>query len=167
VVTGNHEYYSGAEPWIAELRRLGLTVLMNEHVVLTHPGAAGGEGAAIVLAGVADWSAHHFVPAHRSDPHRAVAGAPAAAIKVLLAHQPRSAPAAADAGFHLQLSGHTHGGQFPALELLPSASSNPSRRGSTGCATSGSTRAAARATGARPSGSVRLRRSRKLRLVAA
>ncbi|HYF59404.1 MAG TPA: metallophosphoesterase, partial [Burkholderiaceae bacterium] len=33
-VTGNHEYYSGALPWIAELRRLGLTVLLNEHVVL-------------------------------------------------------------------------------------------------------------------------------------
>jgi predicted MPP superfamily phosphohydrolase len=112
VVTGNHEYYSGAEPWIAELRRLGLTVLMNEHVVLTHPGASGRERAPLVLAGVADWSAHHFEPSHRSDPHRAVAGAPRAAIKVLLAHQPRSATAAADAGFHLQLSGHTHGGQF-------------------------------------------------------
>jgi len=112
VVTGNHEYYSGAESWIAELRRLGLTVLMNEHVVLTHPGVSGRERAPIVLAGVADWSAHHFEPSHRSDPHRAVAGAPRAAIKVLLAHQPRSAAAAADAGFHLQLSGHTHGGQF-------------------------------------------------------
>ena len=33
-------------------------------------------------------------------------------MKVLLAHQPRSAPAAAAAGFDLQLSGHTHGGQF-------------------------------------------------------
>ena len=31
---------------------------------------------------------------------------------MLLAHQPRSAVAAADAGFDLQLSGHTHGGQF-------------------------------------------------------
>ena len=31
---------------------------------------------------------------------------------MLLAHQPRTAPAAADAGFDLQLSGHTHGGQF-------------------------------------------------------
>ena len=31
---------------------------------------------------------------------------------MLLAHQPRSAIAAAEAGFHLQLSGHTHGGQF-------------------------------------------------------
>jgi predicted MPP superfamily phosphohydrolase len=30
----------------------------------------------------------------------------------LLAHQPRSAAAAATAGFDLQLSGDTHGGQF-------------------------------------------------------
>jgi predicted MPP superfamily phosphohydrolase len=111
-VTGNHEYYSGAEPWIAELRRLGVTVLMNEHVVLRTAGAHGTPAASLVLAGVADYSAHHFEPAHRSDPHRAIAGAPADAVKVLLAHQPRSAAAAADAGFHLQLSGHTHGGQF-------------------------------------------------------
>jgi predicted MPP superfamily phosphohydrolase len=31
---------------------------------------------------------------------------------LLLAHQPRTAPAASAAGFDLQLSGHTHGGQF-------------------------------------------------------
>ena len=31
---------------------------------------------------------------------------------MLLAHQPRSADAAERAGFQLQLSGHTHGGQF-------------------------------------------------------
>ena len=106
-VTGNHEYYSGATAWIAELRRLGVNVLTNEHVVLRH-----GEGA-LLLAGVADHGAHHFDPAHRSDPQAALAGAPAEAwVRVLLAHQPRSAPAAAAAGFHLQLSGHTHGGQF-------------------------------------------------------
>ena len=106
-VTGNHEYYSGAHAWVDELRRLGLRVLMNEHVLLRH-----GE-AALVLAGVADYSAHHFDASHRSDPHAAIAGvADAAAVRVLLAHQPRSAAAAAAAGFHLQLSGHTHGGQF-------------------------------------------------------
>ncbi len=111
-VTGNHEYYSGAASWIAELRRLGVTVLMNEHVVLQHPSPQAPAHAPLVLAGVADWSAHHFDPAHRSDPRRAAAGAPAGAPKVLLAHQPRSAEAAAQAGFDLQLSGHTHGGQF-------------------------------------------------------
>ena len=108
-VTGNHEYYSGAHAWIDELRRLGLTVLMNEHVVLQH----GSGQAALVVAGVADFSAHHFDVTHRSDPAAAIAGAPPhAQMRLLLAHQPRSAQAASDAGFDLQLSGHTHGGQF-------------------------------------------------------
>ncbi|MDB5947560.1 MAG: putative phosphohydrolase, partial [Ramlibacter sp.] len=106
-VTGNHEYYSGAPPWVAELRRLGITVLMNEHVVLER------QGSNLVLAGVPDFGAHHFDPSHKSDPAAALKGAPAdAAIRVLLAHQPRTAAAAELAGFDLQLSGHTHGGQF-------------------------------------------------------
>jgi uncharacterized protein len=105
-VTGNHEYYSGAHAWIAELRRLGVTVLLNEHVVLDH------DGAGVAVAGVTDVSAHHFDPSHRSDPARAISGAPGACVKLLLAHQPRSAQAASKAGFDLQLSGHTHGGQF-------------------------------------------------------
>jgi predicted MPP superfamily phosphohydrolase len=106
-VTGNHEYYSGAEQWVAEVRRLGLRVLMNEHVIRRRGGAK------VMIAGVTDYTAQHFDPAHRSDPHLAAAGAPDDVhVRILLAHQPRSAPAAADAGFDLQLSGHTHGGQF-------------------------------------------------------
>jgi uncharacterized protein len=107
LVTGNHEYYSGESAWTAEFRRLGLHVLLNEHVVVRH------KGAPLVVAGVTDYSAHHFNPEQRSDPVAALWGAPAdAAAKILLAHQPRSAAAAASAGFDLQLSGHTHGGQF-------------------------------------------------------
>jgi predicted MPP superfamily phosphohydrolase len=106
-VSGNHEYYSGVEEWAALLRRLGLKVLDNAHVVLDH------DGARLVMAGVSDYSAAQVMRGHRSDPHEAIAGAPRdAAVRVLLAHQPRSAAAAADAGFDLQLSGHTHGGQF-------------------------------------------------------
>lgn len=106
-VTGNHEYYSNAPEWVAEVRRLGLTVLMNEHVILKH------QGASLLVAGVTDYSAHHFDEAERSDPQAALAGSPQhVAVKLLLAHQPRSATAAAEAGFDLQLSGHTHGGQF-------------------------------------------------------
>ena len=106
-VTGNHEYYSGAPHWVAELRRLGVTVLMNQHVVLNR------DGANLVLAGVNDFGAHHFDASHQSDPAAALLGAPPdAAVRVLLAHQPRSAAAAELAGFDLQLSGHTHGGQF-------------------------------------------------------
>ncbi|MFC5521921.1 metallophosphoesterase [Polaromonas jejuensis] len=111
-VTGNHEYYSGAHAWIDELRRLGLTVLLNQHVVIRQPGAAGEGGMPLVLAGVTDYGAGHFDVAHRSDPEAALKGAPPDAVRLLLAHQPRSAAAAARAGFDLQLSGHTHGGQF-------------------------------------------------------
>jgi predicted MPP superfamily phosphohydrolase len=106
-VTGNHEYYSGERAWTEEIRRLGMHVLKNEHVVLKH------DGASLVLAGVTDYSAHRFDPAQRSDPAAALSGAPAdAGARILLAHQPSSATAAAQAGFDVQISGHTHGGQF-------------------------------------------------------
>jgi predicted MPP superfamily phosphohydrolase len=106
-VTGNHEYYSGERAWTAEIRRLGLRVLKNEHVVLNH------DGALLVLAGVTDLSAHHFDAGQQSDPAAALRGSPAhAGAKILLAHQPNSAAGAEDAGFDVQISGHTHGGQF-------------------------------------------------------
>ncbi|HTJ94756.1 MAG TPA: metallophosphoesterase [Pararobbsia sp.] len=107
LVTGNHEYYSGAHAWVDEFRRIGLNVLLNEHVVIHH------RGVPVVVAGVTDYTGGHFDPAHESDPAAALEGAPAdAAVRLLLAHQPRSADAAAGAGYTLQLSGHTHGGQF-------------------------------------------------------
>ena len=119
VVTGNHEYYAGAHAWIAELRRLGLKVLLNEHVVLQTRNVRGAQTdeelfeSALVLAGVTDFTAGHFDAAHASDPHLALHDAPPLVhTRVLLAHQPRSAPLAAAAGYQLQLSGHTHGGQF-------------------------------------------------------
>ncbi len=106
-VTGNHEYYSGERAWTAEIRRLGLRVLKNEHVVLNH------NGALLVLAGVTDLSAHHFDAGQQSDPAAALRGSPAhAGAKILLAHQPNSAAGAEGAGFDVQISGHTHGGQF-------------------------------------------------------
>jgi predicted MPP superfamily phosphohydrolase len=106
IVTGNHEYYSGVTAWVNEFTRLGLSVLMNEHTVIEH------EGEQLVVAGVTDFSGHLFDPLHQSNPQAAIAGAPSSAAKILLAHQPRSSIAAASAGFDLQLSGHTHGGQF-------------------------------------------------------
>ena len=119
VVTGNHEYYVGAHAWIEELRRLGLRVLLNEHVVLQTRNVKGAQtdeevlDSALVVAGVTDYTAGHFDPAHASDPKQALHDAPPLVrTRLLLAHQPRSAPAAAEAGYQLQISGHTHGGQF-------------------------------------------------------
>ena len=107
-VTGNHEYYWGAPSWEAEVRRLGLTVLHNEHRIVERGGDR------LVVGGVTDYNGASFGPAHASRPDLAFAGAPEGVPRVLLAHQPRSATEAAKAGVALQLSGHTHGGQiFP------------------------------------------------------
>lgn len=106
VVTGNHEYYSGATAWMREFERIGLRGLHNRHVVIAH------RGARFVLGGVTDFSAGAFDTGQASDPNAALAGSPPDLLRILLAHQPRSATAAEAAGFDLQLSGHTHGGQF-------------------------------------------------------
>ncbi|MFC1526132.1 metallophosphoesterase [Candidatus Latescibacterota bacterium] len=113
-VTGNHEYYSGVEEWVAQVRRLGFDVLLNEHRVLRR------DGAELVIAGVTDCSSSNGEGAHVHDPVAALDGAPAGVRRVLLAHQPRSVYDARKAGFDLMLSGHTHGGQFaPWKYLIP------------------------------------------------
>ncbi|HEU4412063.1 MAG TPA: metallophosphoesterase [Polyangiaceae bacterium] len=107
-VTGNHEYYSGADEWLDELGRLGVRALRNERVSV-------GEGdASFDLAGVDDWTSKRLLPGHGHDLPRALAGRDPSRELVLLAHQPRCAAEAAALGVGLQLSGHTHGGQiFP------------------------------------------------------
>jgi predicted MPP superfamily phosphohydrolase len=97
-VTGNHEYYAGAEPWIAHVRSLGLDVLMNEH-------------RALVLAGVTDFNAGGILPHHACDPAAALRGAPDG-VRLMLAHQPRTALLLDGLDVDLVLAGHTHGGQF-------------------------------------------------------
>ena len=115
-VTGNHEYYSGVEEWLHEIRRLGMDVLMNEHRLLRHGSAT------LLVASVTDFGAAGEIPhsRHRSDPRAAFAAGPASGVRILLAHQPRTALDTEDVDFDLQLSGHTHGGQFaPWKYLIP------------------------------------------------
>ena len=104
-VTGNHEYYSGADAWIAHLRSLGITVLRNERVELRRGDAT------IDLVGIDDHGAHHFGGDHGADLARALAGRAPDRVAVLLAHQPRQVHVAAQHDVDVQLSGHTHGGQ--------------------------------------------------------
>jgi uncharacterized protein len=104
-VTGNHEYFSGAGPWLRELERLGIKVLGNERVAI-------GEGAGgFDLAGVHDWHAKRYAD-DGPDLPRALEGRDPSRALVLLAHQPRAVVEAAKLGVDLQLSGHTHGGQI-------------------------------------------------------
>ena len=114
-VTGNHEYYnSDPAGWVEEVGRLGFTVLLNEHRLVER-----GRGR-LLVAGVTDYSAGQMQRGHTTDPAAALAGGPPDAVRLLLAHQPRSIWKAAEIGCHLQLSGHTHGGQFiPWKYLIP------------------------------------------------
>ena len=111
-VTGNHEFYWDAAAWCAELRRLGLRVLENEHRVIEH------DGARMTVAGVHDFSGGKIDPTRETDPHAAFSGSPEGSFRLLLAHQPKSIYRGAAAGARLQLSGHTHGGQFFPFTVL-------------------------------------------------
>jgi predicted MPP superfamily phosphohydrolase len=104
-VTGNHEYYSGADEWIAFIGTLDIRVLRNERVSLDLPGGG------IDIAGVDDFSAREF-PGHGADLPKALAGRDTTRPLILMAHQPRAIEEAAAHGVDLQLSGHTHGGQI-------------------------------------------------------
>lgn len=105
-ITGNHEYYSGALDWVIEAERLKFTALINENRSIEIGNSK------LMLAGVTDWTGGQFYNAHKSDPMKAAEANYTPDLKILLAHQPKSINAASKAGFQIQLSGHTHGGQY-------------------------------------------------------
>ena len=105
-VTGNHEYYSGYQEWVAEVARLGVRPLRNERLEL------GG----LDLAGVNDLGGTDF--GDGPDLGRALGDRDPARPVVLMAHQPVIAHDAAAYGVDLQVSGHTHGGQMAPFNLL-------------------------------------------------
>jgi predicted MPP superfamily phosphohydrolase len=105
-VTGNHEYYSGYEPWVAEVARLGVRPLRNERLAI----------AGLDLAGVNDLGGAQF--GDGPDFRKALGDRDPARPVVLMAHQPVAAVQAAPYGVDLQVSGHTHGGQMAPFNLL-------------------------------------------------
>ena len=111
-VTGNHEYYSGAEQWKNEFRNLGFNVLSNGHVIINNYKDH------IIIAGVTDYSTIRLQSQNASNPSQVIMGAQSELVKILLAHQPVNYIEAHKAGYDLQLSGHTHAGQYFPFTLL-------------------------------------------------
>ncbi|WP_199549147.1 metallophosphoesterase [Streptomyces sp. N35] len=99
-VTGNHEYFSGAQQWVDHVRELGLHPLENARVEIEGFDLAGVND----VAGESEGQGPDFVKA-LGDRDRSRAS-------VLLAHQPVVIHDAVEHGVDLQLSGHTHGGQM-------------------------------------------------------
>ncbi|MFL5812273.1 MAG: metallophosphoesterase [Bdellovibrionia bacterium] len=98
---GNHEYYWDIHLWLKELSRLGIKILLNQGE------AVEARGAKLWVGGVTDPAA-----GHAPSVEKASQGSQNADFKLLLSHRPEIASDAKKAGFDLQLSGHTHGGQF-------------------------------------------------------
>ncbi|WP_266388357.1 metallophosphoesterase [Streptomyces canus] len=115
-VTGNHEYFSGAEQWVEEVRRLGLRPLENDRTELAWFDLAGVND----IAGESEGRGPDFA--------KALGDRDTARACVLLAHQPVQIHDAVDHGVDLQLSGHTHGGQLWPGNLLAEAA-NPTVAG--------------------------------------
>ncbi|MES9523977.1 metallophosphoesterase [Streptomyces capoamus] len=115
-VTGNHEYFSGAEQWVEEVRELGLHPLRNARTELPF----------FDLAGVDDVQGES--EGQGPDFGKALGDRDRARACVLLAHQPVQIHESVRYGVDLQLSGHTHGGQLWPGSLL-AAAANPTVAG--------------------------------------
>ncbi|WP_329503608.1 metallophosphoesterase [Streptomyces iakyrus] len=115
-VTGNHEYFSGAEQWVEEVRRLGIDPLENARREMPH----------FDLAGVNDVAGEE--EGQGPDFAKALGDRDTSRACVLLAHQPVQIHDAVEHGVDLQLSGHTHGGQLWPGNLIASGA-NPTLAG--------------------------------------
>jgi hypothetical protein len=94
-VLGNHD----CADMVEDFEALGIRVLINEYVAIARGGAR------LHISGTDD--VHYYY----TDGARAVLDATPDGFKIALVHSAEFADAAAEAGFHLYLAGHTHGGQ--------------------------------------------------------
>jgi len=104
-ILGNHDYYTGADEVAGALRAAGIDVLVNDGRIVRAR-----DGGGFALLGVDDLaSLRHGGPGPRLD--RALSTVPEDRARILLSHQPSTVDVWASR-VALQLSGHTHGGQF-------------------------------------------------------
>jgi predicted MPP superfamily phosphohydrolase len=103
--TGNHEYYWGFEKIRKVFEGTKIQVLQNETASLTR-----GQDQ-ISITGLPDPVSKYF-PKARAFSWDEIPPAVLPEYRILLAHQPYLADEAVHKGFQLQLSGHTHAGQF-------------------------------------------------------
>jgi predicted MPP superfamily phosphohydrolase len=121
-VTGNHEYYWDAQGLMDKMSSLNFAVLVNDNRIVNVGSAK------ILVAGVPDVIGGKFLPGHDPDVGQAIRSNETSDFKILLSHRPEICIAAEKAGFNLQFSGHTHGGQFFPFNFLVSLAHQYYRR---------------------------------------
>ena len=119
-VTGNHEYIRPEREKLLEIiRRHGVVILENEAVSIAV------KGRRVTVAGVDDLAAER-TGAGRHDLAGTLSNLADDDLRILMDHQPRTAPEAANPAWKvdLQLSGHTHGGHTGPVAILASLANN-------------------------------------------
>mgnify|MGYP003574900613 CR=1 FL=1 len=101
-VPGNHEYYWDIHGWLKVMENLNMHILINQNKLVQF------QGEKLSVSGIPDLQSTHV----KADLKASLAGSEESKFKILLSHRPGIADQASQLGFHLQLSGHTHGGQF-------------------------------------------------------
>ncbi len=108
-ITGNHEYIGGVESAVKYLEAHGVTVLRDSVVKVNN---------SLYLVGREDRSSRQFAGRQRKDLSELMRQVNPDLPVILLDHQPFKLNEAAENGFDLQLSGHTHHGQLWPLNFI-------------------------------------------------
>jgi uncharacterized protein len=111
-VTGNHEYYSDLKGWLNKITNVGFKILINESNVIQI-----GKNK-LLVSGIPDRSAKHYIKSHQTNMTKTLGKSSKIDFKILLAHQPKDIEYAIKYKYDLQLSGHTHGGQYYPFSFL-------------------------------------------------
>ncbi len=107
-VTGNHEFYAGIQHFYKLAEKLNVKILRNQLLTIEN---------CLQIIGIDDDEAKRFGQKGPSldalikecDPKKPI---------ILLYHRPTGFAAAAAKGVDLQLSGHSHAGQIPPMDIL-------------------------------------------------
>ena len=110
-ILGNHEYFHGVDETVAYVKQLGITPLLNEHVVIRHGNKQ------FNLVGLTDNTGYRM-QLYAPDVNAAYTGVDETKPCIVLAHQPRMVTELDHHRCDLLLSGHTHGGQIFPFGLL-------------------------------------------------
>ena len=117
IALGNHDYFDNGDKATRYAKSLGFTVLRDRVIAA---------GNAFYVAGRDDYSIGRRSGISRKDISDIIRGVDRTIPLILIDHQPNTIDEAIANGIDLQISGHTHNGQFWPVNLITGVIYNPS-----------------------------------------